>query len=643
MKKKELRAAKKYTCECIDCGHTVQSDEHCNQLTCSECGGQMRRKERPGPGRSFRHSSTVISPEPQWNSIAVDKLPENAFIPGKAGRDYPHHWVKGGEADKAGHYISGDLYLSKGGLIEAMRQAKKQKAGKEVIDHLKAHIQEAGIEIREEKQANIYEGITGEIDMKGTLPTVGEIDLNRIVARIETNRARSGDDIEQPELDQINLLARTNLDKKDIYVFPVWASNDLVDAYFTRMDRATTLQNYVSDFNSGRALMLSHGESLLGGSAADNMPIGSSFSGRITARDDADGSWVEAWLYILRGIEIGGIKTDDAIRMVEAGIWKRVSIGFSIQSMEGRPAGKYLCNICGNDLMSNDCEHLPGREYDGKMCIANVIGAGLREVSLVYMNAAQGTVVQKARSLAESGALSDKEILGLESFYGVRFYDIGLDKPGSRGSKIDPHKVPKTERNEQKENIMEEIRAILLSITDLFSKAEKEGSRVFSDLTTRMEKSKDEAGLTLLTGDLSEAVQGVLADSQDARAIMAALPEDSRTVEAVKSLIASAADGKGHRTAILTDTLAEGVRFEGKAFDTEQWTRVLGSLTVEQLSHQRDLWKTQADAKLKAGQTARDTGDGGIDADQDKDKDQRSATETGLPDEAYDDNGQSHI
>ena len=40
-----------YTCECIACGHTIQAEEHCKDLKCPECGGQMRRKERPGPGQ----------------------------------------------------------------------------------------------------------------------------------------------------------------------------------------------------------------------------------------------------------------------------------------------------------------------------------------------------------------------------------------------------------------------------------------------------------------------------------------------------------------------------------------------------------------------------------------------------------------
>ena len=41
-----------YDCECIDCGYEMQSEDHCNTLTCPECGGKMRRAERPGPGQS---------------------------------------------------------------------------------------------------------------------------------------------------------------------------------------------------------------------------------------------------------------------------------------------------------------------------------------------------------------------------------------------------------------------------------------------------------------------------------------------------------------------------------------------------------------------------------------------------------------
>jgi len=43
----------KYKCECIECGYKMSSDKHCNELKCPKCGGEMRRQERPGPGRGI--------------------------------------------------------------------------------------------------------------------------------------------------------------------------------------------------------------------------------------------------------------------------------------------------------------------------------------------------------------------------------------------------------------------------------------------------------------------------------------------------------------------------------------------------------------------------------------------------------------
>jgi phage head maturation protease len=41
-----------YRCECLECGHIVEeSEEHCRDVKCPKCGGDMRRAERPGPGQ----------------------------------------------------------------------------------------------------------------------------------------------------------------------------------------------------------------------------------------------------------------------------------------------------------------------------------------------------------------------------------------------------------------------------------------------------------------------------------------------------------------------------------------------------------------------------------------------------------------
>ena len=40
-----------FECECIECGYEMTSNQHCSELKCPECGGQMRRVNRPGPGQ----------------------------------------------------------------------------------------------------------------------------------------------------------------------------------------------------------------------------------------------------------------------------------------------------------------------------------------------------------------------------------------------------------------------------------------------------------------------------------------------------------------------------------------------------------------------------------------------------------------
>ena len=47
-----LEEAKSYSCECVECGKKQTSNDHCKDLICPECGGQMRRVDRPGSGKS---------------------------------------------------------------------------------------------------------------------------------------------------------------------------------------------------------------------------------------------------------------------------------------------------------------------------------------------------------------------------------------------------------------------------------------------------------------------------------------------------------------------------------------------------------------------------------------------------------------
>ncbi len=42
-----------FVCECLKCGYKTISDQHCAEISCPECGGDMRREERPGVGQEY--------------------------------------------------------------------------------------------------------------------------------------------------------------------------------------------------------------------------------------------------------------------------------------------------------------------------------------------------------------------------------------------------------------------------------------------------------------------------------------------------------------------------------------------------------------------------------------------------------------
>jgi len=589
----------------------------------------------------------IIEPEPQWSSIAHEKLPLVAFA--DPSLNYPHHWVtKGKVSGETGRYDEGKLYIHKGGLIESYLRAQENGASAPVINHLKEHIDSLGIKVRERtaQQEAVAPLKLGEIKMnEGRLPEIGVFDLDRVTTEIDHTLARSGMDIENRELEVINSIARRDLKKSEIYTFPMYISNDLPDSYFTRMDPQSTLLNFVADLIETRGLMLAHGGGFLGGADASNlMPIGSSYHGELTTREGYSGNWTLGHYFILHGINIGGGRsTDDVIKQIDAGVYRRGSVGFTIGAIEGATRGWYKCEICGNNLMSADCEHLPGILYpaesgEAKICVARVMDGHMRESSLVYMNAAQGTVVQKAQRMAEEGQLDKKKILSLEMFYGVRFFDNNFagnrapeydcecvdcgyetksaehcntlkcsecggemrrkSRPGPGRSITVGDEEPGINNNEENED-MDTARAILISFVGGIREAiapEGKLKKRFGDLNKSIEGAEEQADLDPCVEELREIVVEAHESGIANREIVGALPEEQRTVEGVEALMAKAADGDQYRSDLLTEALAEGVRAEGNDFDADHWRTALENEPLDFIKKQRDVWTKSAKA-----------------------------------------------
>ena len=63
-----------FECECIECGHKMTTDKHCKDIKCPECGGQMRRAERPGPGHaSFDFTDDLKEKREKLEKLLRDK------------------------------------------------------------------------------------------------------------------------------------------------------------------------------------------------------------------------------------------------------------------------------------------------------------------------------------------------------------------------------------------------------------------------------------------------------------------------------------------------------------------------------------------------------------------------------------------
>ena len=72
--------AEKYNCECIKCNYKMTSDKHCDELKCPECGGQMRRVERPGPGQPHIEKSKERKVYIMPSGIKITEVEGKKFV-----------------------------------------------------------------------------------------------------------------------------------------------------------------------------------------------------------------------------------------------------------------------------------------------------------------------------------------------------------------------------------------------------------------------------------------------------------------------------------------------------------------------------------------------------------------------------------
>lgn len=146
-------------------------------------------------------------------------------------------------------------------------------------------------------------------------------------------------------------------------------SSDKRDGHYSYMDEATR-KNYAAGAAAGVPFMLDHGDGMLN-------QIGRTIAGTY----DESTKRVNSTISMLRDTDNtpDNMKVDEYIRRIERRYYDSCSVGFR--------GGEEICRLDGKDIWDwsreDPCPHVPGGVYDGKTCEYDVIGAHLREVSLV--------------------------------------------------------------------------------------------------------------------------------------------------------------------------------------------------------------------------------------------------------------------
>lgn len=334
------------------------------------------------------------------------------------------------------------------------------------------------------------------------------------------------------------------------FFFQAEISSNRVDAYFTRMHE-TTLRNFAAEAAAGVPLQNSHNQW--------SLSLGRSLTG---AFEDVGGGVqrVVADFYIVPGLKLSEVATDDVIAGIRSGVVSDVSVGFW--------GGGFRCAVCGNDLFGPDCRHIPGLTYDvvengqvtGKvLATAWVENAHLGETSIVYHGATPGAAVIKAEAEAQAGRLGPDTVRFLE-----QRYRIHLPEP----------------------------------------------RRVFAGVSVGVtNKEGEDVDMTQLRAVLAE-FGAVVEPEGDGLAAVRALGERVRAAEQEAARLRPLADmGQTYRADLIEQTVREGVRASGNDFPAETIRGLLAGQDLDAIKAMLDHYRKLADAIFQGGRRSVDAVD----------------------------------
>ena len=180
--------------------------------------------------------------------------------------------------------------------------------------------------------------------------------------------------IAEGDMALINAQAKTPLAPEQIYTFAVRLCDNQVDRDFERFTDAA-LEGLAPLF-VGRPVLMDH-----------RWNAGSQTARVYAAEVEKNGAVSRL---VLRCYMPRTDQTEGTIAAIESGILRECSVGCSVE--------RVICSICGADQAKTCCQHWPGREYDGHLCVMELDGArDAYEVSLVAVPAQPDAGIIKSK------------------------------------------------------------------------------------------------------------------------------------------------------------------------------------------------------------------------------------------------------
>lgn len=162
---------------------------------------------------------------------------------------------------------------------------------------------------------------------------------------------------EAEELALINRFAKGRLKAGEVYAFSVKLCDNEIDRDFERFP-AATLEKLAPLF-VGRSGIFDHEWSARGQTARIYRTEVVREKDVITGAGE-EYCFLKGYAYMLRTEKNQGLIQD-----IEGGIKREVSVGCAV--------GRAVCSVCGKELKGGQCAHIPGREYEGKLCCRELL------------------------------------------------------------------------------------------------------------------------------------------------------------------------------------------------------------------------------------------------------------------------------